>query len=70
MKAGYFRVLSEMHGLRKTWTQYELVVHNCNNFVGEIAGSVGLRTPFLTAQYPVGYVADLRALNSPAIAGK
>ena len=68
-KAAYFRVVSEIRGLRKTWTQYELVVHNCNSFVSEIASSVGLRTPLITAQYPVGYVADLRALNSAAIAG-
>ena len=68
-KAAYFRVVSEIRALRKTWTQYELVVHNCNNFVSEIAGSVGLHTPLITAQYPVGYVADLRALNSAVIAG-
>jgi len=68
-KATYFRVVREIRGLRKTWTQYELVVHNCNNFVSEIASSVGLRTPLITAQYPISYVADLRALNSPTIAG-
>src|SRR5262245_772715 len=68
-KLTYFRVVREIRGLRKTWTHYELVVHNCNSFVGEVAGSVGLRTPLITAQYPVSYVADLRALNSSAIAG-
>jgi len=67
-KLTYFRVVREIRGLRKTWTHYELVVHNCNSFVGEVAGSVGLRTPLITAQYPVSYVADLRALNSSAIA--
>ena len=63
-KATYFRVVSNIRALRGTWTHYELVVHNCNNFVAEIAGSVGLLTPVLAAQYPVDYVRELRALNS------
>jgi hypothetical protein len=68
-RATYFRVVSEIRGLRKTWTQYELVVHNCNSFANEIASSVGLRTPLITAQYPVSYVAGLRALNPRPIRG-
>jgi hypothetical protein len=63
-KATYFRVVSEIRRLHDTWTSYELVVHNCNSFVSEIASSVGLRTPMITAQYPVHYVTELRALNS------
>ena len=39
-------------------------LQNCNNFVGQIAASVGLRTPMITAQFPVRYVTELRALNS------
>jgi hypothetical protein len=68
-KATYFRVVSEIRRFRKIWTHYGLVVHNCNSFVGEIASSVGLRTPLIAAQYPVSYVAELRALNSRANAG-
>jgi len=60
----YFRLVNKVHALRKAWTTYELLVRNCNNFLSEIAGSAGLRTPIVTAQYPVRYVADLRALNS------
>ena len=63
-KATYFRVVSEIRRLHRTWTNYELVVHNCNSFVSEIARSVGLQAPIITAQYPVRYVAELRALNS------
>jgi hypothetical protein len=63
-KATYFRVVSEIRRLHDTWTSYELVVHNCNSFVSEIASSVGLRTPMIVAQYPVHYVAELRSLNS------
>ena len=63
-KATYFRVVGEIRRLHRTWTNYELVVRNCNSFVSEIAVSVGLRTPMITAQYPVHYVAELRALNS------
>ena len=66
-KATYFRLVSEVRSLRRTWTQYELVVQNCNNFVSEIAGSVGLQTPLITAQYPVAYVTELQALNASAM---
>ena len=66
----YLRLVSKVRSLRRTWTQYELVVHNCNSFVSEIASSVGLRTPLITAQYPVGYVTELRALNAPLISRK
>jgi hypothetical protein len=67
-RATYFRVVSEIRSLRKTWTQYELVVQNCNNFASEIASSVGLRTPLITAQYPISYVTELRALNPRPLA--
>jgi hypothetical protein len=63
-KVEYYRVVREIYRLRKTWTTYELLLQNCNNFVGQIAASVGLRTPLVTAQYPVRYVTELRALNS------
>ena len=60
----YFRVMQYIRHLRRTWTRYELLLRNCNGFVGQIAGSVGLRTPMLTAQYPIRYVAELRSLNA------
>jgi hypothetical protein len=63
-KAGYFRVLNKIRSLRSTWTRYEILVRNCNNFLSEIASSVALRTPLITARYPVHYLAELRALNS------
>lgn len=63
-RAQYFRVVQRIRHLRSTWRTYELLLRNCNSFVGEIAGSVGLRTPMLTAQYPVRYVAELRSLNA------
>lgn len=66
----YLRLVSKVRSLRRTWTQYELVFHNCNNFVSEIASSVDLRTPLITAQYPVGYVTELRALNAALISRK
>ena len=64
-RAQYLHVLREIHNLRSSWKTYELLMRNCNNFVGEIAASVGLRSPMVTLQYPVRYVTDLRALNSP-----
>jgi hypothetical protein len=60
----YFRLVNKVRDLRNAWTTYELFVRNCNNFLAEIASSAGLRTPIITAQYPVHYVMDLRALNS------
>jgi len=63
-RATYYRVVNEIRGLRRTWTTYELLVRNCNNFVSQIASSVGLHTPLLTAQLPVRYVRELRALNA------
>lgn len=59
----YYRVVKLLYRLQKTWTTYDILVQNCNNFVSEIANSFGLRTPMITVQYPVHYIADLRALN-------
>jgi hypothetical protein len=63
-KARYYRVVTKVHRLRGTWTTYQLLVQNCNSFVGEIAIAAGLRTPVLTAQFPVWYIEELQALNS------
>jgi hypothetical protein len=63
-RAIYFRVVNMIRRQHITWTTYEIVVRNCNNFLSQIASVVGLRTPLVTAQYPVRYVAELRALNS------
>jgi hypothetical protein len=63
-EAKYYRVLRKIYSLRETWTTYELVVRNCNSFVSRIADTVGLHVPMVTAQFPVHYVAELRALNS------
>jgi len=50
-KPTYFRVVNKIRGLRHTWTSYELLIHNCNDFVSEIATSLAPRTPVVTAQY-------------------
>jgi hypothetical protein len=59
----YFRVLQEIRNLRRT--TYQLVLRNCNSFAGQIAVTIGLHAPMLTAQYPVRYMSELQALNSP-----
>jgi hypothetical protein len=61
----YFRVLQEIRNLYRTWTTYQLLLRNCNSFAGQIAIALGLHAPMLTAQYPVRYMSELRALNSP-----
>ena len=63
-KTSYFRAVNKIYSLRSTWKTYDLFVHNCNGFVGQIANSVGLRTPMMPAQLPIHYVAELRGLNS------
>jgi hypothetical protein len=64
-QAQYFRVLREIHNLSRTWTTYQLLLRNCNSFAGRIAVTIGLHAPMLTAQYPIRYMGELRALNSP-----
>ena len=63
-RAKYQLVVNSISSLRNSWTSYELLVRNCNNFVNQIAHSIGLRTPIITAQYPVSYLSELQALNS------
>ena len=63
-RAQYVRAVRKIHHLRRTWRTYELLLRNCNSFASEIAGAVGLRTPGVTAQFPVRYVTELRSLNS------
>jgi hypothetical protein len=64
-KAQYYRALETSRSLQSTWSTYSLLTQNCNNFAGDIASSLGLRTPMITVQYPVDYIAELRTLNSP-----
>jgi len=64
-KANYYRIVNRILEMRRTWTTYELLLINCNNFVSEVASAAGLRTPLLAAQFPVAYVSELRTLNSP-----
>ena len=63
-EAKYYRVLSKIQDTRRTWTTYELLLSNCNSFVGEIASTAGPRAPLIPARLPVDYVSELRALNS------
>jgi hypothetical protein len=43
---------------------WNVVFHNCNDFVSEMARTVGLRTPS-NLVHPYMYVAALRSLNEP-----
>ena len=60
----YYRIVSRIQEMRRTWSTYELLLRNCNNFASEVASTAGLRTPLLAAQLPVAYVTELRTLNS------
>jgi hypothetical protein len=63
--ANYYRLVSRILEMRRTWTTYQLLLVNCNTFVSEIASTAGLRTPLLVAQFPIAYVSELRSLNTP-----
>ena len=63
-KANYHQIVSRIRDMRRTWSTYELLLSNCNNFVSEIASTAGLRAPLLATQLPVAYVSELRTLNS------
>ena len=63
-KANYYRIVSRIQDMRRTWSTYELLLSNCNSFVSEVASTAGLRAPLLAAQLPVAYVSELRTLNS------
>ena len=63
-RATYNHAVNRIYRLRTSWKTYGLLGPNCNSFVGDVAASIGLRTPIMTAQYPVNYVSELRAFNS------
>ena len=63
-RAQYDRIVGMIGEYRATWTVYELLLHNCNNFVAEVAGSLGLKLPPTTIELPVDYVADLKSANA------
>lgn len=60
----YNVAVRRIHGLRRNWTTYSLLGQNCNDFTGQVAHSIGLRTPMAGARLPVGYISELRSLNS------
>ena len=62
-EATYYRLVAQVQSLRKTWGTYEVLLRNCNSFVGEVASAAGLMAPFLSAQFPVMYIEELRRLN-------
>lgn len=62
-EATYHRFVAQVLSLRKTWGTYEVLLRNCNSFVGEVASAGGLRVPILSAQLPVMYIEELRQLN-------
>lgn len=47
-------------------TPYFLLFSDCTTFVGDVARSIGLSTPYrVTARYPMEYVKEMISINSP-----
>jgi hypothetical protein len=60
----YARLQGTVHRLRQDRPRWHLLFHNCNDFVAQVAQSVGLWTPPGWAK-PTRYVNNLRAINRP-----
>lgn len=60
--AGFHQLNTKTRQLRATLPFWHLIFSNCNDFVGEIANSIGLRRP-PNLLVPTVYVSMLRAVN-------
>lgn len=59
----YTKTLAYMKSLKHTWRRYDLIQHNCNNMVGDVARHLGLAAPADTSDLPMNYVSAIAAAN-------
>jgi hypothetical protein len=52
--------IAKMRATKRAWS---LVAYNCNDFVAEVAGAIGMKTPN-TLTLPHEFIQDLQALNA------
>jgi hypothetical protein len=63
--AEFHQLIAKVRQVRATQPLWHLIFSNCNDFVGEIARSIGLHRP-PSLLLPSDYVSLLRALNEPS----
>ncbi len=61
-EAEYRKVVAYIHDLQSRTHFWQATVHNCNAFVGEIARSMGYKTPGIWLR-PQQFVTELREMN-------
>jgi hypothetical protein len=61
--AKYRQLATAISRIKATEASWHLIFFNCNDFVGEMAESIGLHRPPNSVVLPVSYVAMLRAQN-------
>jgi hypothetical protein len=62
-EAEYNQLTDAIAHMRTTKRAWSLVAYNCNDFVAEVAASIGMKTPN-TLTLPHEFVQDLQALNA------
>ena len=63
----YKSLVAAVERAKKQPQVWNVVFHNCNDFVAEMARSLGLRAPS-NLVHPYMYIAAMRSLNEPASA--
>ena len=62
-KSSYLEAMHATKIMKKSWVRYDLVDHNCNHMIGQIARGLGLKDPGEYADTPENYVRALKAQN-------
>jgi hypothetical protein len=62
-KSSYLKTLRTTQLMEKSWVRYDLIGHNCNHLVGQIARVLGLNDPGEYADTPENYVRALKGQN-------
>ncbi len=62
-EAEYKKTLATMRKMQASSPVWHAVLYNCNRFVGDIAETMGLRSPSNSMQYPKEYINALKTLN-------
>jgi hypothetical protein len=62
-EAEYKKTLATMRSMQKDHPVWHAVLYNCNRFVGDIAESMGLKSPSNSLLMPKDYINTLKELN-------